>query len=732
MYRFDEVQEMYGKFQKITDEEISAKFATFNRLYSPEALRSVEGGDLIARIFGKSKQESRGLFSWIEHGKEPTDTKCGGGTGGQLGILYDEDNESITLYHYVGHQRTAERIDVSVEDALAYAQAIRAGILECCDIIQEAEMRTVDEYKAVYERIRQILSGKTKPNTSSWYWNDSGEICPFILKYFFCAFPNKFAATFTGSAIIKALKNIVADDEITSIPFVNNGRLSLYARSLGAHSINFEAFMYKNGFYGLRFWKMSHSGLTHFTKEELLNLEERRVIVMHSETGKKQGWRFMNEASEGDLFYLCYGSRVKLVGRIVSDEAAEYTGKNENGWYERQYEIVAMAKKSEPYVGAQKGWAPNYNSTFVNVKENERKEFEKLILKPYFGKTLSELCEMPALSQEKQKEENLEMENNIGKNTILYGPPGTGKTYNTVKYALAIIEKDKSLSELDSEDYNELLRRYNEYKAQNKIAFVTFHQSYSYEDFIEGIKPVICEQNGAKGIYYDVIPGVFKEFCKKADGAESNRVFIIDEINRGNISKIFGELITLIEPSKRKGAREEMTAVLPYSKDSFSVPDNVYIIGTMNTADRSIALIDTALRRRFDFVEKMPNADIYKDVVVEGVDIKRLMETINGRIYYLYDREHTVGHAYFMELLENKTLNTLKGILKNGVFPLLQEYFYDDYDKIAQTLNDVEKKVFFKEISPYGIETDGDVRYELDYEKIGRLTADEIKSIYEK
>ena len=732
MYRFDEVQEMYGKFPKMTEEEISEKFATFNRLYSPEALRSVEDGELIARIFGKFKQENRGLFSWIEHGKEPTDTKCGGGTGGQLGILYDEKNETITLYHYAGHQRTAERIDVSTEDALAYAQAIREGILECCDIIQEAEMRTVDEYKTVYERIRQTLSRKIKPNTDSWYWNDSGEICPFLMKYFFCAFPNKFAATFTESAIIKALKNIVSDDEITSIPFVNNGRLFLYERRLGAHALDFEAFMYKNSFYGLRFWKMSHSGFSLFTKEELLNLEERRVIVMHSKTGKKQGWRFMKEASEGDLFYLCYGRHIKLVGRIVSDEAEVYTGKDDEGWYERQYEIVAMAKKSDPYDGVKKGWTPNYNSTFVNVKEDDHKEFEKLILKPYFGKTVSELYEMPALSQEKQKEENLEMENNIGKNTILYGPPGTGKTYNTVKYALAIIEKDKSLSELDSEDYNELLRRYNEYKAQNKIAFVTFHQSYSYEDFIEGIKPVICEQNGAKGIYYDVIPGVFKEFCKKADGAESNRVFIIDEINRGNISKIFGELITLIEPSKRKGAREEMTAVLPYSKDSFSVPDNVYIIGTMNTADRSIALIDTALRRRFDFVEKMPNADIYKDVVVEGVDIKRLMETINGRIYYLYDREHTVGHAYFMELLENKTLNTLKGILKNGVFPLLQEYFYDDYDKIAQTLNDVEKKVFFKEISPYGIETDGDVRYELDYEKIGRLTADEIKSIYEK
>ena len=172
-------------------------------------------------------------------------------------------------------------------------------------------------------------------------------------------------------------------------------------------------------------------------------------------------------------------------------------------------------------------------------------------------------------------------------------------------------------------------------------------------------------------------------------------VFIMDEINRGNISKIFGELITLIEPVKRKGAKEAMEVILPYSNKSFGVPNNVYLIGTMNTADRSIALMDTALRRRFQFIERMPDVTVLRKmgadkIRVKGVelDVALMLECMNKRIEFLFDREHTFGHAFFLGLKDEPTIENLAGIFKKSIIPLLQEYFYEDYSKIMLVLGD--------------------------------------------
>lgn len=305
------------------------------------------------------------------------------------------------------------------------------------------------------------------------------------------------------------------------------------------------------------------------------------------------------------------------------------------------------------------------------------------------------------------------------RNMILYGPPGTGKTYYTTIYAVAIAE-NRPFKEVESEakaDYNKVLDKYNELKEKERIAFTTFHQSYGYEEFIEGIKPVLDDSK--KDIGYTIEDGVFKSFCIKAGAPKTedtdhtandkNYVFIIDEINRGNISKIFGELITLIEETKRKGAAEEMSAILPYSAKPFSVPNNVYILGTMNTADRSIALIDTALRRRFQFVEMMPKPqilhDMGADVVIDKgqtLDVVKMLEIINKRIEYLYDRDHTIGHAYFIKLKDDPTVERLGSIFLKSVLPLLQEYFYEDYDKIQLVLgdNDKDEKLKFVKDSP--------------------------------
>ncbi|WP_149704326.1 McrB family protein [Campylobacter concisus] len=371
-------------------------------------------------------------------------------------------------------------------------------------------------------------------------------------------------------------------------------------------------------------------------------------------------------------------------------------------------------------------------------------------------------------------------------NQILYGPPGTGKTYSVVRKALEIIEGNAS-----NDRY-----KFKEYVENGQIKFITFHQSYGYEEFVEGIKAETKNDN----VSYRIEDGAFKSICKRANGDKiplkdakeelieddfkklyenyvdklpifsnnmygkiletptdkqpfylyknnqfsilvkpqnsndpktiscdklikdifhndnygmpsyepviiqdilgqeyesykanhinQNYILIIDEINRGNISKIFGELITLIEPSKRLGADDEIMVELPYSKEKFGVPSNLYIIGTMNTADRSIALMDTALRRRFEFVEMMPEYDTLNETIIEGINVGEMLKTINERIEYLYDRDHTIGHAYFINVSD---LKTLANVFKNKILPLLQEYFYDDWEKIRLVLGDNQK-----------------------------------------
>ncbi|EAJ2700380.1 AAA family ATPase [Campylobacter coli] len=438
--------------------------------------------------------------------------------------------------------------------------------------------------------------------------------------------------------------------------------------------------------------------------------------------------------------------------------------------------------------------------------------------------------------------------NNISLNQILYGSPGTGKTYHTIDKALEILGEN-----LESRD--EKKAKFDEYVKNGQIVFTTFHQSYGYEEFVEGIKPHIDSEENSKEIKYEIKDGIFKELCEKAldnykvslltqeefvksedlenkieifldelvdqqkfiekiqsggfkleeynekyriitDDTNANLylnleifktllenkdkiingrsikqilnnkhrrqidsyyfqlvklfkereqdykvdnnpsekpelkpyIIIIDEINRGNVSKIFGELITLIEPSKRIGESEELKVTLPYSGKKFGVPKNVYILGTMNTADRSITSLDTALRRRFEFVEMMPDPDLLKNVFIckdvenpnkdedylgddaktEGFAeiLQNILISINKRIEFLLDREKTIGHAFFMSeaVKFNKdnwckpdeyeedwyvlSISKLKSIFQNKIIPLLQEYFYNDYALISAVLND--------------------------------------------
>ncbi|MFO0577404.1 MAG: AAA family ATPase [Polyangia bacterium] len=298
-----------------------------------------------------------------------------------------------------------------------------------------------------------------------------------------------------------------------------------------------------------------------------------------------------------------------------------------------------------------------------------------------------------------------------------------------------------------------------------RSAFVTFHQSFSYEDFVEGIRPNLEEdqEGGADRLAYLLVegvlldaarsalalaeyPGTVHEFCTKQTREERHAqtagkpqyALAIDEINRGNVSRIFGELISLIEPSKRLGEHNELIVTLPYSRLKFGVPANLCFLGTMNTADRSIESLDTALRRRFRFKEMRPDYELLDGVVVDGVDVKRLLERINARLAVLRDRDHQIGHAYFWPLKQTPTLPLLREIFQNEIIPLLQEYFYSDYNKLALVLGldffrKTEPAVFPSGVDSELFEDLKDVRrYELHpASELAALPPDSFRKIYE-
>lgn len=280
-------------------------------------------------------------------------------------------------------------------------------------------------------------------------------------------------------------------------------------------------------------------------------------------------------------------------------------------------------------------------------------------------------------------------------NSILYGAPGTGKTYSTVAYALGMIDGvDADLNEKTEEQRKAEIERYNHLIDEGRIVFITFHQNYGYEDFIQGLRPDIK----SNGLSFKNEDGVFKSIADNAiSDSENNYVIIIDEINRANISKVFGELITLIEEDKRWGEVNQTCVTLP-SGEIFAVPNNLYILGTMNSSDKSISLIDAALRRRFEFVELKPNADLIKDLVLQ-----RIFVHLNEKLADELDStDLLIGHSYFM----GKTSGDLTRILNKNIIPLLYEYFYDNRKKVASVLNEILKET----------------NIEIVNEKLGRLS----------
>ena len=338
-------------------------------------------------------------------------------------------------------------------------------------------------------------------------------------------------------------------------------------------------------------------------------------------------------------------------------------------WHKTGYDADAFYKKE---LGIQSSELFSLEYYFYQKNPNKNLAGVKEALEKQFGAFNSS---KPTLDIKREEKGDI-----FPLNQILYGPPGTGKTYHTVIKALEIInnrlftEQEKTKEKYD----NKLLPEFNKLKQQGQIQFLTFHQNYSYEDFMVGIRPNL--QDGQ--ISYKLYEGPFKQIADRArKDSNNNYVLIIDEINRGNISKIFGELITLIEEDKRAGNKHALSAPLLYQDKEFSVPNNLYIIGTMNTADKSIALVDIALRRRFIFEEMMPNAALLNKV--EGFDLPNWFTKLNQKITAELDRDHQIGHSEFMKI---ETLADLQQKFYQWLLPLLKEYFYGNPNKLKEII----------------------------------------------
>ena len=282
-------------------------------------------------------------------------------------------------------------------------------------------------------------------------------------------------------------------------------------------------------------------------------------------------------------------------------------------------------------------------------------------------------------------------------NFILYGPPGTGKTFNTVRRCVAICDG------AGAPEAERIRKRYGELVEAGQVEFITFHESYGYEEFVEGLRP---ETGAGAGFRLEPTDGVLKRIAERARASEAPHVLVIDEINRANVSKVLGELITLLEEDKRAGAANEVAVTLPHSRQPFTLPANLYILGTMNTADRSIALLDTALRRRFQFEELASDADLLKDAgEATGVDLPGVLRAMNERLEWLLDRDHLIGHAWFMTA---RTKPDVDDAMRRKIIPLLAEYFYEDWAKVQAVLGGGDDFVERHSLKPPpGLDDDG-------------------------
>lgn len=661
-------------------DEIDMQYKKFSSRFSPEALLKIPDEDLLQSLFYTAESTNDCMCYWLEFHAEIREYfgSISGGSSYKFGLFQRQIDKA-----WITGSPTKPEV-LSEEDALNLGKEIRSCIIQGAEIIASfGELNKVEDYEELDNRLNEAIG---KYANLAWFH-----------KYYQMIFPTKFA-TFHSNSWQKHI--LYAYGIKPSVKYYGrSGQLSIIANQA----------------------EMFASFFSHASRERFGTIKQFcRIGTTGGDDNSFAAWKKDSFAAVG------WGGIGPLSdflqnGKITKNKVAEklqeiYFKTNKSTATRKAGELVSFYNTTEDTVFVAMegetllalgdevgGYFYNADTEFAHCKpvkwhncfqigeklENKKEglmttsvsliDSENLLY--LYHKYYYELDDIKVLNGDDEGEV-IEITRKPRTdcihplNQIIYGPPGTGKTYSTAEYALAIIEnRIFDHKQKTNKERKILMDCYRTYVQNGQITFTTFHQSYGYEEFIQGIRP----DSEAGTICFKKVDGIFKRIADKAmNDAGNNYVIIIDEINRGNISKVFGELITLIEEDKRCGELNELSVTLPLG-DTFAIPNNLYVIGTMNSADKSISLIDTALRRRFSFVEMAPDETIVENTVLRNV----LIEINTYLKKELRSNDLLIGHAFFTGKKEEK----LGDIMNCNIIPLLYEYFYDDEAKVNKALD---------------------------------------------
>lgn len=663
--------------------QLAKYYENFLKHFGPEKFKDLDGEALLETIHDHGNRES--LVYWLEFKDDDEFPAIFGSIAGGSALKFGIYRRKETGAWTTGTPQNQR--ELPIEEAISIARTHRDQLLKGAELLDKLPMNATDlDYLNLQHNMDDLA-----PAISNLSWGH---------KYLSLLYPGKLddyhSPDYQRFHLIKLLQIPPQEDG----RYVCAGRYVSIASELGMslnnlttvlNSLNGSPYQYwrigtTRGLNGNSEWKyMRDGGYIAIGWEELGDISyisndragkekiREKISTLYPDspgTATKQAnqvFNFVFGIKEGDLVLACSGMEVLGVGKV----AGGYTFKEgPNFPHRRPVEWFSLDPWDLP------------------EKEGLMTTLAKLKIHANLVEAESRILDMSPLRKHQQLDgllgriqSALERKGQI----ILYGPPGTGKTYLAEKAThelAAIYNFNKGFSELSDEQRNEIL---GNDKFPGIVRMCSFHPAYGYEDFLEGYKPEVIDSQ----MTFKLKDGIFKKLCGDAQENPHLRFYlIIDEINRGDIPRIFGELITILEKNKRGKLGKPIT--LPLSREQFQVPDQIYIIGTMNTADRSIALLDTALRRRFGFIEIMPDSSILGSSKVEGIPLGPWLNAINRQICANIGRDARnlqIGHSYLLEKGRPiSDFSTFSRVIREDIIPLLEEYCYEDYSALEKIL----------------------------------------------
>ena len=688
-------------------EQLQTFYSNFRAKFGPEVLRGLDGEQLLLQMHDSGTKDT--LIYWLEFKDDdefPT-YKFGSIAGGSAMKFRLFKRKETGIWQAADSSNTI--VDISVADAIEMARLHRDELLQGVELLDKLPLDASDED---YVQLQKNMEEKV-PTIGHLGWAH---------KYFFLLFPDKLDDFHNED--LQQFRLIKLIQSPPSIPgkFSSAGRFVAMANEVELPLVTFTSVLNKRFGSRHKYWRVgTRSGSTGESHWEMMKDNDRIAIGWEalgelswlvgdkqdrdklkeklSEDSSKspqaigksasQIIKFVNRIKEGDIVWASDGATILGVGRVASDKY--HFEPSLDFPHQREVEWLNLDEWKMPQAEGLRTTVHQIKKHVENLLETERRVQGAPPIKQKTAKLATSLIKG-----------KLQLDGVAGriqsvldrkKQVILYGPPGTGKTYwaeRTAKDLAAFRKFGKRFDELEQSEQQSIVGTDEDV---GYVRIYCFHPSYGYEDFVEGFRPTAKNETLA----FKCEPGVFKQMCEDA-AKEPDREFylIIDEINRGDIPRIFGELLTVLEKDKRS-----KPIILPVSKEKFVVPENVFIVGTMNTADRSISLLDAALRRRFGFIELMPDSSVLKDHSVSGIPLAPWFDALNQRIRTHVGRDARnlqIGHSYFLQNGQPlRDLSALGRVLRDDIIPLIEEYCYEDYGSLQSILGnsvvDAEKQI---------------------------------------